>query len=154
MKSTRAMKPAADQMGKGLDYMGGEGYSRKANRLQHNHWSGHYNDGRLVNKGRGPTMGNECYYGEGGPSATKDPYRAAPTSPLPKFAPGKDMFPESANPQVRTPGGTKEFKKYPNPDRINMSGYSMGDGKVSAGKTPVSKPSNVDGMNYGPKKQY
>ena len=30
----------------------------------------------------------------------------------------------------------------------------MGDGKTSKGSRPVSSPTNPDGMNYGPKKQY
>ena len=39
---------------------GGAGYSRgtDASKEQVNTWSGHLNDGRLVNKGRGPTKGN------------------------------------------------------------------------------------------------
>ena len=46
-----------------LSYMGGKGYSRssKTDKEQVNHWSGHLNDGRLVNKGRGPTKGNQDY---------------------------------------------------------------------------------------------
>ena len=38
--------------------MAGDGVNRGANRFAKNQWSGHSNDGRLVNKGRGPTVGN------------------------------------------------------------------------------------------------
>mgnify|MGYP003337257726 CR=1 FL=1 len=34
------------------------GFSRGSDKYSHNQWSGHSNDGRLVNKGRGPTKGN------------------------------------------------------------------------------------------------
>lgn len=82
-----------------------EGFSRGPNKYAKNQWSGHSNDGREVNFGRGPTKGNQDYDGHQGA------HREAPTSALPAFAPGKDMFKGSSNPQVRTPGGTKEFPK-------------------------------------------
>jgi hypothetical protein len=95
-----------------------------------------------------------------GPSATKDSYRAAPTSSMPAVKPGKDMFMGSSNPQVRTPGGTRAWdpkceQNYKgNPDRINVSGYSMGDGKMSKGKNPQEGPAKKDNFNFGPKSQY
>lgn len=51
-----------------LSYMGGEGYSRNsvANKKQVNQWSGHLNDGRTVNFGRGPTKGNDGTCGHAG----------------------------------------------------------------------------------------
>lgn len=91
-----------------------EGFSRGTNKFAHNQWSGHSNDGREVNFGRGPTKGNQDY------NARQGSHREAPTSALPAFKPGKDMFAGSANPQVRTPGGTKEFKKFKNADMINV----------------------------------
>jgi len=61
-----------------------EGFSRGTDKYAKNHWSGHSNDGREVNFGRGPTGGS-----------TKVPNR------------GQETFKGSA--QVRTPGGTRAF---------------------------------------------
>jgi len=61
-----------------------EGFSRGPNKYAKNQWSGHSNDGREVNFGRGPTGGG-----------TKMP------------SCGQEMFKGSA--QVRTPGGTRAF---------------------------------------------
>jgi hypothetical protein len=74
-----------------------EGFSRGTNKFAHNQWSGHANDGRLVNFGRGPTKGNT-----GGD-------RTPGTCELSSITPGKEMFKPA--PQVRNPGGTKEFPK-------------------------------------------
>mgnify|MGYP003350666572 CR=1 FL=1 len=138
----------------------GPGFSRGSDKYSKNQWSGHSNDGRLVDFGRGPTKGNEDHKPMAvGKPATKDAYRAAPTSAMPAVKPGKDMFPGGANPQVRTPGGTrtwdpKKGQNYNgNPDRINVSGYDMGDGKMTKGARPVG-PGKTDGINYGPKSQY
>jgi hypothetical protein len=62
-----------------------EGYSRGKDTLAKNQWSGHSNDGREVNFGRGPTGGS-----------TKVPNR------------GQETFKGTA--QVRTPGGTRAFE--------------------------------------------
>lgn len=91
------MKSAKDQSsGLAFNGQGGAGYSRgtDASKEQVNHWSGHLNDGRLVNKGRGPTVGNK------GTQKAKMP----PTSSLPAFKPGKDMF--TGTSQYRGAGGT------------------------------------------------
>lgn len=82
-----------------LSYMGGKGYSRgtDASKEQVNHHTGKMNDGALINKGRGPTVGNK------GTKSTPG------TSSLPAFKPGKEMF--TGTTQVRTPGGTKELPK-------------------------------------------
>ena len=82
--------------------MAGDGVNRGANRFAKNQWSGHSNDGRLVNMGRGPTVGNQDY------DAMQGPHREAPTRPLPKVTPGKDMF--TGREQVRTPGGTRAWE--------------------------------------------
>ena len=145
-----------------FDGMGGEGYSRnsRSNSVQTNKWSGHANDGRLVNKGRGPTKGNQDMKPMNvGPSATKDSYRAAPTSGLPASGQGKDMF--KGSPQVRTPGGTRawdpkcEQNYNGNPDqiRIGQSG-GPGYGSTSKGKNPQEGSAKKDNFNYGPKSQY
>jgi len=79
----------------------GEGFSRGTNKFAKNQWSGHSNDGREVNFGRGPTGGS-----------TKVPNR------------GQETFKGSA--QVRTPGGTRAFdpsatQNYKgNADKINV----------------------------------
>jgi hypothetical protein len=130
------------------------GFSRGSDKYSHNQWSGHSNDGRLVNKGRGPTKGNQDHKPMAvGKPATKDAYRAVPMCHEPGVHAGKDMFKGSSNPQYRGEGGTGR-KSFKDPDHINMNGYDMGDGKMSKGKNPVSKPTDPDSMNYGPAKQY
>jgi hypothetical protein len=75
-----------------------DGFSRNNSaKVLVNQHTGYMNDGRLVNKGRGPTVGNK------GTKSTPG------TSSLPAFKPGKEMFMNSSNPQVRTPGGTRAF---------------------------------------------
>ena len=151
------MKPTKSQSG-GLPYFDGAGFSRGSDKFAHNQWSGHSNDGRLVNKGRGPTKGNEDHKPMAvGKPATKDAYRPVPQCHTPGVQQGKEMF--TGRTQVRNPGGTRAWdpqagQNYKgNPDRINVSGYSMGDGKMSKGSRPVA-PGQTDGINYGPKKQY
>lgn len=142
----------------GIFYAEGPGYSRGTNRFAKNQWSGHSNDGRLVNKGRGPTKGNQDHKPMNvGKPVTKDAYRPVPTCHEPTVQQGKEMFTGKA--QVRNPGGTRPWhpekgQNYKgNPDRINVSGYSMGDGKMTKGSRPVAA-GQMDNINYGPKKQY
>jgi hypothetical protein len=86
-----------------------------------NHHTGTMNDGKLINKGRGPTVGNKSDDGPTYPDARV----------MPKVTPGKNMFPGSANPQVRSSGGgrfpetrtwdPKAGQNYKgDPDKINM----------------------------------
>lgn len=97
------------------------GFSRMPNKYAKNQWSGHSNDGREVNFGRGPTKGNDGSCGHSGM-----PHQGAkpPVSGVPAIAKGKDMFTGSA--QVRTPGGTRAFapsagQNYQgNADKINV----------------------------------
>lgn len=86
-----------------------EGYSRSADKLAKNHYTGTCNDGALINKGRGPTVGNKSDDDSTYPRADR----------VPKSGQGKDMFMGSANPQVRTPGGTKVLPSFGNADKIN-----------------------------------
>ena len=86
-----------------LSYMGGKGYSRGKTGECVNEYTKKANDGALINKGRGPTKGNQDY------DAGQGKHREPPTRPLPAFKPGKDLFTGSA--QVRNPSGTKEFPK-------------------------------------------
>lgn len=85
-----------------LSYMAGKGYSRgsDASKEQVNQHTGHLNDGRLVNFKRGPTTGN---------MGTKKAVMP-PQCHTPKVTPGKDMFMASSNPQVRNPGGTRNWE--------------------------------------------
>lgn len=80
-----------------FDGMAGNGVNRGSNRYAGNHHT-KTNPDALINKGRGPTVGNK---------SDKDPTYPGAAS-LPKFAPGKEMTAGSSHPQVRTPGGTRE----------------------------------------------
>lgn len=83
-----------------LSYMGGKGYSRGSNSKQVNHWSGHLNDGRLVNKGRGPTKGNQDY------DAMQGAHREPPTSKRDSVTKPKNVDSINAGAQYRGVGGT------------------------------------------------
>ena len=86
---------------------------KHATKYMVNQHTGHMNDGRLVNYGRGPTVGNKSDKDASYPGAAATP----------KFTPGKELFTGSA--QVRTPGGTRTWdpskgQNYKgNPDKIN-----------------------------------
>ena len=95
-----------------LSYMGGKGYSR--GKEQVNHYTGHLNDGRLVNKGRGPTVGNK------GTKSTPG------TASMPSSTKIKNPDYINGGAQVRTPGGTRNWdpkagQNYKgNPNSINV----------------------------------
>jgi len=76
-----------ENSGLAFNGQGGAGYSRSKTGQCVNEYTGKANDGALINKGRGPTGGG-----------TKVPA-------------DKDMIMGCHNPQVRTPGGTKEMPK-------------------------------------------
>lgn len=59
-----------------FDGMAGNGVNRSSNKYAKNQWSGHSNDGRTVNMGRGPTKGNDGACGHAGYASPK----GAPTS--------------------------------------------------------------------------
>ena len=96
------------------------GVNRGTNKFAGNQYQSP-NPNALINKGRGPTVGNKS-----------DDDRSYPDAAVvPKFTQGKDMFPGSANPQVRESGGgrfpgTRPFmpsagQNYKgNADKINM----------------------------------
>jgi hypothetical protein len=133
-------------------------------RLMTNQWSGHMNDGRDVNFGRGPTKGNMGCGKPGKPGAmasvTRDSYRAAPTDSVPSSVKIKNPDYINGGAQVRTPGGTRTWdpkagQNYSgNPDAIRI-GQSGGPayGRVEKGSKPSTSAGSVD-FNYGPKKQY
>jgi hypothetical protein len=160
------MKPASTQSDRNLNFDGiGEGPRKASNRFAGNKWSGHSNDGREVNFGRGPTRGNT---GCGAPgqkgataSVTKDSYRDAPTSAVPAV-PKQGSIRDNINrgSQVRNPGGTRDWmpsrtQNYRgNPDQIRVG---QSGGPDYGGTTKGSKPAVAGGrsdFNYGPKSQY
>ena len=160
------MKPnAKTQMDPNMDFdgMAKEGPGKIRASLQTNTWSGHMNDGREVNMGRGPTKGNMGGGRPGQPGATKsvtmDSYRDTPTT---KTVPSTKINADSINigSQVRTPGGTRSWdpkvgQNYSgNPDKIRV-GQSGGPayGKTTKGSKPSTSAGSVD-FNYGPGKQY
>jgi hypothetical protein len=95
-----------------FDGMAGNGVNRAKNRFAGNQHQT-TNPNALINKGRGPTVGNKSDADSSYPKADR----------MPAFAPGKDMF--MGKPQVRTPGGTRAWmpsagQNYKgNPDKIN-----------------------------------
>jgi hypothetical protein len=84
-----------------------EGFSRGTNKYAKNQWSGHSNDGREVNMGRGPTKGND---GKCGHSGFAHAGKMPPAAGVPAV-PAQGSVRDSINrgPQVRTPGGTRAF---------------------------------------------
>ena len=111
------MKPAGTQSDRNMNFDGMESIAPKGStKYQTNHWSGHMNDGRLVNKGRGPTKGNDgsCHHAGYDRSGKKPP-----TAEL-KSVPAQGSVRDSINrgSQFRGQGGTT-VKSPANPDRIN-----------------------------------
>jgi hypothetical protein len=80
-----------------LDFngMAGDGVNRGANKFAGNQHGGVQNPNKLITGSRGPTVGNKS-----------DDDRSYPDAAVvPKSGQGRDMFPGSANPQVRESGG-------------------------------------------------
>ena len=93
------MKSAKDQSsGLAFNGQGGAGYSRGKAGECVNQYSGKANDGALINKGRGPTVGNKSDKDSTYPKADA----------MPAFKPGKDMF--TGTSQYRGVGGTSVKK--------------------------------------------
>lgn len=152
------MKSARTQGDRNMDFDGMAQHSEKyLSRYHTNQWSGHLNDGREVNFGRGPTRGNDgmCHNpGTPSQSVTKDKGRRPPTSAVPSV-PAQGSVRDSINRghQYRGQGGTA-VKRPTNPDQIRV-GQSGGTayGATSRGSRPVAAGS-TEGINYGPRKQY
>lgn len=152
------MKPASTQTDRNLNFDGiGEGPKKGSSRFAGNKWSGHSNDGREVNFGRGPTRGNDgmCHNpGTPSSSVTKDKAQRPPVSATPAV-PAQGSVRDNINrgSQYRGVGGTA-VKKPGNPDSIRV-GQTGGTayGAVSRGSRPVAAGS-TEGINYGPRKQY
>jgi len=131
------MKPnSKTQSDPNLNFDGMEKIAPKhSSKYQTNQWSGHMNDGRLVNKGRGPTVGNQDHAAmKVGPPATFDKFRGTPTAKVPPSGCGKDMFMGSSNPQVRTPGGTRAW------DPSATQNYKGNIDKINAGNNGSAGP--------------
>ena len=119
------MKPAGTQRDTNLNFDGMESMSpSRSSKFAHNKWSGHSNDGRLVNKGRGPTVGNNgmCDTPRNlGASVTRDAHRRPPVSSVPS---------------VPAQGSVR--------DNINRGSQVRG-----SGMTAVKKPTNADAIRIG-----
>jgi hypothetical protein len=78
------MKYARDQKTGDMGFAGMNNTAVKAGstKYAHNQWSGHSNDGREVNMGRGPTKGND---GKCGHSGFSHSGKMPPTSALPSL---------------------------------------------------------------------
>lgn len=87
-----------ENSGLAFNGQGGAGYSRGKYGECVNQYTGKANDGALINKGRGPTKGNQDY------DAGQGKHREPPTRSLPAFKPGKEMTSPYA--QYRGVGGT------------------------------------------------
>ena len=111
------MKHAATQSDMNMNFDGMESMKvSRSSKYQTNHWSGHSNDGRLVNKGRGPTVA--------GQTGHKTPGTTGGVPALPAQGSVRDNI--NRGHQVRNPGGTRAFdpskgQNYKgNADSINM----------------------------------
>jgi hypothetical protein len=152
------MKPASTQTDKNMNFDGiGDGPKKGSSRFAGNQWSGHSNDGRTVNKGRGPTVGNDgrCDTPKNlGASVTRDNSRpmTSPTPSVPAQGSIRDNINRGA--QVRNPGGTVMPKQPANPDKIRVGQTGGPDyGGVTKGSKPANKGGQTD-FNYGPRSQY
>jgi hypothetical protein len=136
----------------------GDGPKKGSSRFAHNQWSGHSNDGREVNKGRGPTVGNDgrCDTPKNlSGSVTRDSDRRPMTSAVPKL-PAQGSVRDNINrgQQVRTPGGTVMPRKPSDPDSIRVGQTGGPDyGAITKGRTP-DVAGGRSNFNYGPKSQY
>ena len=131
--------------GLGFDGAGRESSGTVRGGLHVNRWSGHANDGRLVNKGRGPTVGNTgCDTGHNCP----------PTSAVPRL-PAQGSVRDSINRGSQVRGSGMTAVKHPaNPDSIRV-GQSGGTayGAVTKSSRPATQAGKTT-FNNGPKSQY
>jgi len=126
-------------------------------RFAGNKWSGHSNDGREVNFGRGPTRGNDgsCDTPRNlAASVTRDTDRRPMTSPVPSL-PAQGSVRDNINrgSQYRGAGGVMA-KSPSNPDKIRVG--QSGGGTYNSekpSKTPATKRGESN-FNFGPKSQY
>ena len=84
------------------------------------------NSDALINKGRGPTVGNK----------SDDDSTYPDAAVVPKITPGKTMFPGSANPQVRYSGGGR-FPETRTWDPSATQNYKGNIDSINAGRGPT-----------------
>ena len=140
------MKHAATQSDMNMNFDGMESMKpSRSSKYMTNAWSGHMNDGRLVNKGRGPTVGNTgCDTGPNCP----------PTSAVPRL-PAQGSVRDSINRGSQVRGSGMTAVKHPaNPDSIRV-GQSGGTayGAVTKSSRPATQAGKTT-FNNGPKSQY
>jgi hypothetical protein len=160
----KQMKPnSTTQTDKNMKFNGQEQETngRLSKDYGYNQFGGQQNPNKTFNEGLGPRKGNQDFKPKQlTPGVTKDKFRAAPTDAMPGYNLGQEMYPGAKNPQQRTPSGTRAWQPQAgqnyrgNPDKINVSNYSMGDGVVQTGKNPQQEASTKVDFNFGPKSQY
>lgn len=108
------MKRAGTQNDTGLGFDGSAPVTTRgvSGNYNKNHWSGHLNDGRTVNMGRGPTKGNDGSCGHSGYSHTG---KTPPTAAVAGHPGNMDRINAGAGPR----GGGKSVTRPSNMDRIN-----------------------------------
>lgn len=153
------MKAARDQSDRNMNFDGMESMSpSRSSKHMTNQWSGHMNDGRLVQKAQAPNRtGNNgsCDVPRNlASSVTQDRGRKPMTAATPKL-PAQGSVRDSINrgSQYRGEGGVTA-KSPSNPDKIRI-GQSGGPayGALTKGTKPTTAAGQND-FNYGPKKQY
>lgn len=153
------MKAARDQSDRNMNFDGMESMSpSRSSKHMTNTWSGHMNDGRLVQKAQAPNRtGNDgsCDVPRNlASSVTQDRGRKPMTAATPKL-PAQGSVRDSINrgSQYRGQGGVMA-KSPSNPDKIRV-GQSGGPsyGALTKGTKPTTAAGQND-FNYGPKKQY
>ena len=153
------MKAAKTQDDRNMNFDGMESMSpSRSSKHMTNTWSGHMNDGRLVQKAQAPNRtGNDgsCDVPRNlASSVTQDRGRKPMTSATPKL-PAQGSVRDSINrgSQYRGQGGVMA-KSPSNPDKIRV-GQSGGPsyGALTKGTKPTTAAGQND-FNYDPKKQY
>ena len=153
------MKNRSTQSDTNMNFDGMESMKvSRSTKYAHNMWSGHSNDGRLVQKAQAPNRtGNNgmCDTPRNlAASVTRDTDRKPMTSPTPKL-PAQGSVRDNINrgSQYRGQGGVMA-KSPSNPDKIRMGQTGgPGYGKTEKGSRPSTAASQSD-FNYGPKSQY
>jgi hypothetical protein len=153
------MKAARDQSDRNMNFDGMESMApSRSSKYQTNTWSGHMNDGRLVQKAQAPNRtGNDgsCDVPRNlASSVTQDRGRKPMTAATPKL-PAQGSVRDSINrgSQYRGEGGVTA-KSPSNPDKIRIG---QSGGPAYGAMTKGSKPTTAAGQNdfnYGPKSQY
>jgi hypothetical protein len=153
------MKAARDQSDRNMNFDGMESMApSRSSKYQTNTWSGHMNDGRLVQKAQAPNRtGNNgsCDVPRNlASSVTQDRGRKPMTAATPKL-PAQGSVRDSINrgSQYRGEGGVTA-KSPSNPDKIRV-GQTGGPsyGALTKGTKPTTAAGQND-FNYGPKSQY